>query len=113
MTKTEEVICGTCGGSGHVDRGGTNDICPDCFGLGVINIEKVPRKLSSSKRSLRRVIIVALASLMVYYGIFFYIFSTTMVSISFEIIFLLAGHFVVFGGLIFYLLFTRVYMSTS
>ncbi|MCL5802589.1 MAG: hypothetical protein M1529_02085 [Candidatus Thermoplasmatota archaeon] len=103
-----ELICDTCSGDGHIDNNGHLDICPECFGLGVINVEdrdfKNPAN-NPSRQNIKKGIYLLTSVLAMYYILFFIFQFKFRIGIYSSVIILITGHIVAVGVFLIFLLY--------
>jgi hypothetical protein len=106
-----ELICDTCSGDGHIDVNGHEDICPECFGLGVVNVDEKDFKNPAnipSRQNIKKGIYMLIGVLAIYYVLFFifqFQFKIGMVS---SVIILITGHVVAVGVFLIFLLYKTI-----
>jgi hypothetical protein len=111
-----ELICDTCSGDGHVDNNGHEDICPECFGLGIVNVDEKDFKNPAdnpSRQNIKKGIYMLIGILVVYYVLFFifqFHFRIGMVS---SVIILVTGHVVAVGVFLIFLLYKTINEKTA
>jgi len=106
-----ELICDTCSGQGHVDDNGHEDICPECFGLGVINVDEKDFKNPAdnpSRQNIKKGIYLLIAVLSIYYVLFFIFQFKFKIGLDSSVIILVTGHVVAVGVFLIFLLYKTI-----